>query len=239
MYFLERWPDLATLQRARPTTVQSFYILHHVRRPELIKARLDLLARAQALTQDAAVIAPAVLQVQMLTAMIRTFQRYIARFDESIAEQFAGHAESSLFRQLPGAGPQLAPRLLVAFGDNRERYPDATNLQKYAGLAPVKEKSDRQLWVHWRWNAPIFVRQTFVEWAGQTVVYFDWAGAYYARQKRAGKGHHAIIRAFAFKWIRVLWGCWHRQEAYDEGPYLTALRQRQSPLIQEMGLAST
>jgi transposase len=235
--FLERWPDLATLQKARAATVQSFYVLHRVRRPELIKSRLELVAQAQPLTQDSAVIGPAVLQVQMLTAMIKTLQRHIARFDESIQERFAAHAESALFRQLPGAGPQLAPRLLVAFGDNRQRYPDATSLQKYAGLAPVKEKSGRQLWVHWRWNAPIFVRQTFVEWAGQTVVYCDWAGVYYARQKRAGKGHHAIIRALAFKWIRVLWRCWHRQEAYDEARYLTALRQRRSPLIQDLDLA--
>jgi transposase len=237
--FLERWPDLATLKRARPATVQAFYILHRVRRPELIKARLELLQHAQALTQDPAIIAPAVLQVQMLTAMIRTLQRHVARFDDSIAEQFAAHTESTLFRQLPGAGPQLAPRLLVAFGDNRQRYPDATSLQKYAGLAPVKEKSGRQLWVHWRWNAPVFVRQTFVEWAGQTVVYCGWAGAFYARQKQAGKGHHAIIRALAFKWIRVLWRCWHRQEAYDEARYLTALRLRRSPLIQALDLAST
>jgi transposase len=237
--FLERWPDLDTLQRARPATVQSFYLQHRVRRPELIKARLDLLARAQALTKDTAIIGPAVLQVQMLTSMIRTLQRHIARFDESIAEQFAVHAESSLFRQLPGAGPQLAPRLLVAFGDNRERYPDAPSLQKYAGLAPVKEKSGRQLWVHWRWTAPVFVRQTFVEWAGQTVVYCGWAGAFYARQKRAGKGHHAIIRALAFKWIRVLWHCWKHQEAYDETRYLAALRQRRSPLIEDLDQATT
>jgi hypothetical protein len=43
--FLERWPDLATLQKARAATVQSFYVLHRVRRPELIKRDRRLLCR--------------------------------------------------------------------------------------------------------------------------------------------------------------------------------------------------
>jgi len=229
--FLERWPDLASLQRARTATVKSFYFLHSVRRPELVETRLKQIIRSQPLTRDAAIIAPAVLQVHMLVAVLRTIQRHIAQFDECIAQKFAAHAESAFFQQLPGAGPQLAPRLLVAFGDQRGRYPDASSLQKYAGLAPVKEKSGRQLWVHWRWNAPIFLRQTFVEWAGQTVVYCAWAKAFYRHQKQAGKGHHAIIRALAFKWIRILWRCWQRQEPYDEARYLEALRRKRSPLF--------
>src|SRR5208283_3307155 len=237
--FLDRWPDLATLQKARAATVRSFYFQHSVRRPELVEARLRQIAQAQPLTQDTATIVPAVLQIRMLVAVLRTLQRHIAQFDACIAEKFTAHAESAFFRQLPGAGPQLAPRLLVAFGDCRDRYPDASSLQKYAGLAPVKEKSGRQLWVHWRWNAPIFLRQTFVEWAGQTVVYCGWARAYYMHQKRAGKGHHAIIRALAFKWIRILWRCWQRQEPYDEARYLDALRRRRSPLIADLDAAPT
>jgi hypothetical protein len=40
-----------------------------------------------------------------------------------------------LFKSLPGAGAALAPRLLVAFGERRERFPNAAALQKYAGIA--------------------------------------------------------------------------------------------------------
>ena len=143
---------------------------------------------------------------------------------------FAAHPRAELFAALPGAGPALAPRLLVAFGDQPERYPTASSLQKYAGVAPVREKSGRQSWTHWRWAAPKFLRQSFVEWAGQTVVHCDWAHAYYHQQRRAGKAHHAILRALAFKWIRILWRCWHDQKPYDEQHYLAALRRQGSPL---------
>jgi transposase len=228
--FLARWPELAAAQKARPASVRGFYTRHNVRRPERIAERLALLAKARPLTTDRAVIAPALLQVKMLVAMLRVQQTHIAAFAERITAVFAAHPRAAFFRELPGAGPTFAPRLLVAFGDRRERYPAASSLQKYGGVAPVREKSGRQIWTHWRWQAPKFLRQTFVEWAGQTVVYCDWANAYYHQQRRAGKAHHAILRALAFKWLRILWRCWHDGLPYDEARYLRALQQRRSPL---------
>jgi transposase len=230
--FLSRWPELAVAQTARPASVRGFYARHNVRRPERIAERLTLLAKARSLTTDRAVIEPALLQVKMLVAMLRVQQTHIVAFTERIAAVFATHPRAAFFRELPGAGPTLAPRLLVAFGDRLERYPDASSLQKYGGVAPVREKSGRQIWTHWRWRAPKFLRQTFVEWAGQTVVYCEWANTYYHQQRRAGKAHHAVLRALAFKWLRILWRCWHDGVPYDDARYLRALHQRRSPLAQ-------
>lgn len=59
-----------------------------------------------------------------------------------------------------------------------------------------------------------------------------WAKAYYWQHRHAGKGHHGILRALAFKWrIRILWRCWQANEPYDDARYLAALRRRNSPLI--------
>ncbi|MBI3191106.1 MAG: IS110 family transposase, partial [Pedosphaera parvula] len=96
-------------------------------------------------------------------------------------------------------------------------------------VAPVREKSGQSLWTHWRWLAPVFLRQTLVEWAGQTVCYSAWAKVYYQRMKAKGKGHHAILRALAFKWIRILWKCWQTRTPYDEVRYLKQLVHRKSP----------
>lgn len=104
-------------------------------------------------------------------------------------------------------------------------------MQKYAGVAPVREKSGQKQWTHWRWTAPKFLRQSFVEWAGQTVVHCAWAQAYYQQQRRAGKAHHAVLRALAFKWIRFLWRCWKDGVLYDETRYLATLAKRGSPLV--------
>lgn len=232
--FLQRWPDLASAQKARPATLRGFYNQHTVRRPQLIEQRIALIADARPLTFDPAVIGPAVMQVTMFVELLRVLQKHVERLEARVADVFAAHPAAAFFRQLPGAGPTLAPRMLVAFGDHLERYREASHLQMASGVAPVQEKSGNQCWIHWRWNASVFQRQTFVEWAGQTVLYSTWARAYYLQQKRRGKEHPTILRSLAFKWIRILWRCWQNHEPYDEARYLEALKRRRSPLAAEI-----
>jgi len=235
--FLTRWPELAQLQRAKPATLRAFYLEHNSRRPGVIARRLERIAAARALTADRAVLDPALLQIQLLVAVLRPLQAQIERVEERIAECFAVHPEAPLFAALPGAGPALAPRLLAAFGTDRTRYPDASSIQKYGGVAPVRVKSGKQVWTHWRWNAPKFLRQSFVEWAGETVTKSAWARAYYFQQKRAGQRRQTILRALAFKWLRILWRCWHDRIPYDEARYHQALTQRKSPLATQLTAA--
>jgi transposase len=227
--FLERWPDLLTLKAARPGTLKRFYHAHNLRRPELLEQRLAFIRQAVALTTSEATLVVAVLQLRFLLDQWRVFHRHIPRLDDQIKEIFRQHPEAALFRNLPGAGPALGPRLCAAFGTIRTLHPHPASLQKLAGVAPVREKSGHQLWTHWRWQAPRFLRQTFVEWAGQTVVYCPWARAYYQHMIAKGKTHQVILRALAFKWIRVLWKCWQTHTPYDEARYLQQLLKRKSP----------
>ncbi len=227
--FLSRWPDLISLKAAKPGTLKRFYYQRQIRSDELVQERLALIAKAVALTTDEARVSVAVLQLRQLLDQLRVFHKHIPLLNAEIKVVFASHPGADLFRELPGAGPQLAPRLCVAFGTIHSLYPDPSSLQKYVGVAPVREKSGNQIWTHWRWQAPTFLRQTFVEWAGQTVRYSAWAKIYYERMLKKGKKHPAILRALAFKWIRILWKCWQDQTPYDEARYLKQLAHRKSP----------
>jgi transposase len=227
--FLKRWPDLISLKVAKPATIKRFYYQHQVRSQGLVEQRLALIAQAKALTTDDARVGVAVLYLRALLDQLEIFHQHIPRFDKAIEQTFAEHADRDLFRNLPGAGRQLAPRLCVAFGTLRPLYPDPASMQKHSGVAPVREKSGNQIWTHWRWQASTFLRQTFVEWAGQTVLYSDWAKVYYQRMIKKGKKHSMILRALAFKWIRVLWKCWQDRRPYDEDRYLKQLLHRKSP----------
>jgi transposase len=227
--FLSRWPDLISLKAAKPAEIKRFYYRHNVRSTPLVEERLAFTQKAEALTTDEARVSVAVLQVRHLVDQLRAFGKHIAIFDQEIKTAFREHPEAGLYRDLPGAGAQLAPRLCAAFGTLRSTYPDPASLQKNAGVAPVRVKSGNQLWTHWRWQAPKFLRQTFVEWAGQTVVYCPWATHYYERMKQKGKKRGAILRALAFKWIRILWKCWKDRKPYDEAAYLKQLSHRKSP----------
>jgi hypothetical protein len=88
----------------------------------------------------------------------------------------------------------------------------------------------------WRWQCPTFLRQTFVEWAGQTINKSFRAGAYYRQQRAKGSSYQAAVRALAFKWIRILYRCWQTRTPYDESTYLNALRERGSSLLQNLDL---
>jgi transposase len=229
--FLTRWPTLKHVKRAHRATLESFFHEHHVRSPQLIEERLCAIKSATPLTEDVAVIKPYQLLVLAFVEQLRVTLQAIERFDTEIATVSQTLPDYSLFRALPGAGVTLAPRLLAAFGEQRERYQSAAEVQKYAGIAPVTESSGKKRWVHSRLQCPRFLRQTFVEWAGATIPRSFWAAAYYQQQRAKGCSHHTAVRALAFKWIRILYRCWQTRTPYDESTYLNALKRRGSPLL--------
>jgi transposase len=227
--FLRRFPSLAAVKKATPSRLREFYRKHNVRSAERIEERVGLVAKAQPATSDRAVLVPAALQIQQLVDLIEQHIAHIKAYDQVIAETYAKHPKAKVFSSFPGAGKSLAPRLAAAFGDRPERYPEPAAFHKHAGLAPVMERSGSKQWVHWRWAAPKFVRQSLIEWAAQTIKYSQWASSYYHRLKAAGKSHHAILRSLAFKWTRILWRCWTDNTQYDEERYLAALASHRQP----------
>ena len=232
--FLSRWPTLKAAQLARRSTLETFFHDHHVRVGEALAKRVHAIKTATPLTTDEGVITPNVLLVQALVSQLRVTLDAIEAFDQAIAQHAQRHPDFPLFQALPGAGPVFASRLLVAFGEQRERYPSAAALQKYAGIAPVTERSGKKAWVHWRLQCPKFLRQSFVEWAAESIRHSFWAQVYYQQQREKGKAHQAAVRALAFKWIRILYRCWQERTPYDESTYLQALTRRGSSLLHHL-----
>ena len=236
--FLRRWPTLKAAQLARRSTLEAFFRDHHVRSADVVAQRLDAIKAATPLTTDEGIIAPHAVLVQALVNQLRVTLEAIATFDTAIAQRAQSHPDFPLFQALPGAGPVFASRLLVAFGEQRERYASAAARQKYAGIAPVTERSGKKSWVHWRLQCPKFLRQTFVEWAAESIRHSFWARVYYQQQRAKGKAHQAAVRALAFKWIRILFRCWQDRTPYDEAAYLNALNSRGSSLIHNLAKGS-
>lgn len=233
--FIKQWPTLTQVKRARKNTLETFFHQHNMRFAQVLENRLAAIKTATPLTKDDAIIMPYRLQTQILIEQLRVTLEGIKQYDEAIEKVAHKHVDYTLFSSLPGAGASLAPRLLVAFGEYRERYPSAADLQKYSGVAPVTERSGKKHWVHWRWQCPTFLRQTFTEWAAQTINKSFWAGQYYRQQRAKGCTYQAAVRALAFKWIRILYRCWQTGKPYDESTYLKALERRGSPLLKQAG----
>lgn len=224
--FLERWPTLEKVQKARPETLHHFFQQHHLGN-SVIDQRLDQIRRAVPATQDAAVIRCCCAEVKALVGILREIRSAISCYDEQIETVAHQHPDFAIMESLPGAGAALVPRLIAAMGTRRERYRSASELQAYSGIAPVLASSGKHRWVHWRWSCPKFVRQTFHEWATHSIRSADWAKAYYEQQRAKGRAHHVVIRALAFKWIRILFRCWKDRKLYSGEAYRQTLARRQ------------
>jgi transposase len=231
---LRRWPTLKAAHLARRSTLETFFRAHHVRAADVIDTRLQAIKRAIALTTDDGVSTPHVLLVHALIAQLRVTWQAIADFDTAMAPRAQDHPNCPVFDAVPGAGAVLAPRLLVAFGEPRERLTSAEELQQYAGIAPVTARRGKKSWVHWRLQCPTCLRQTFVAWAAESTRHAFWAQVYDPQPRDKGKAHQAAVRALAFTWIRILCRCWQDRTPYDESVYLHALKRRRAPLLHSL-----
>ena len=229
--FLSRWPSLDTLRRVRRETLAKFFRAHNSVRKEAIEKRVDSIRQAVPLVTDPAVIASSVLMVKALASQMKTTLAAIAEFDTEIEALCAVSPDFALIKSLPGAGRNYAARLTAALGSDRERWQSADELAQLSGVAPVIERSGQSCRVRWRYFCPKFLRQSFHEYAGESVRHSFWARAYYEQQRARGKSHQAAVRALAFKWIRIIYRCWQTRTPYDEVKYLEGLRRKGSSLL--------
>lgn len=222
--FLQRWPDLQTLQQEDPDAIRDFYRSYRLGK-ETIQKRLDIIEEAVPVTNDPAVIQPLRLLVQSLAGAVEKMTEGIQEYDQILSDQFEEHEDRGIWSSFPRAGTQMKPRLLAAFGDHRDHWADAEEVQIFSGMAPVTQESGNQRWVHWRWGAPNFVKQTFYEYAEHSIQGSTWANAFYEMKTEHGDSHQTAVRKLAFKWIRIMYRCWMNREPYSELTYIKALLQ--------------
>ncbi len=226
---LRRWPSLRELQRANPTTLRNCIARHLRRNEQRARELVQQIRAAKPLTTDRAIIDPSAMYVGMLVKQLVTLDESVEKFEAEIAKQFSAHPDAELFRGPPGAGVALAPRLLVAFGSDRQRFDTAFEVQCYSGIAPVTEQSGKSRHVRRRFACDKFLRQTFHEFADQAYKWCPWSKAYYQYLREKGQRHHAAVRALAFKWIRILFRCWKDRVPYDQQRYVQQLKSKAVP----------
>jgi transposase len=227
---LKRWPTLQDLKRSHPGTIKKFLVEHNSRSLKRITERIDAIYQAVPATEDEAVLQSEALAASGLLALLQTLRENIATLDQKIQALTADHPDAPIFSSLPGAGPALIPRLIVAFGSRRERFASAYEMQCYSGIAPVKEASGKHQWVHFRRSCPKFLRQTFHEYAFASTLKSGWAKIYYRHLRDNGVAHPAALRSLAYKWIRIIFRCWKDGQPYNEQLYTDSQQKRNSTL---------
>ena len=194
--FLQRWPTLQAVQKARTPQLEKFYTRHNCRRPQLIQQRIEQIGQAQPLTRDIALVAAGSAMVLALVALVRDLICRLQQWQQEISQLFVQHPDQALFASFPAAGPVFAPRLQAAFGSRRDRFASAQEVLQFSGVAPVTQRSGKSCQVHRRWARPKFVHQSFVEFAALSIPHCGWARALY--QQLRARGHRNTGPPFAW-----------------------------------------
>lgn len=233
----ERFPTFESIKKARRDTLHNAYHSLKCYQKKVVERRITTIKSAEPITTDDVIIGPAVMEAELYVHILKSINKSIEDFDLKIATLFMGHEDAFIFESLPGAGDAMAPRMMCAFGSNRELFKTAGEVQNYGGISPVRISSGTSHIVKWRFGCSRFLRQTFIEYAKASLGSSMWAAAYYHMQIARGKSHQAAVRSLAFKWIRIIFRCWQNKERYDEMKYLQSLQKRKSPLLEYFGCA--
>jgi transposase len=228
---IRRWPDPCRLQRADRRILHRVLKEHGYRNEDKRREVIDRLRSAKLLSRDRALIEPAAIVAQCLARQIPVLEKAIDTMEARIDEEMNRHPDADLFKALPGAGKTLAPRLLTAFGSQRDRFTDANEVATFSGIAPVTKKSGTSCIVHRRYACPKYLRQTFHEFADHARKWCPWSRAYYDYQRSRGMKHHATLRKLATRWIRILFRVWKSRIAYDPEKYLANIRRKNPAII--------
>jgi hypothetical protein len=79
-------------------------------------------------------------------------------------------------------------RRSVSFRSGCHRtIPARHGAQRYTGVAPVTKRSGGSERIHRRYCRSKFHRQSFHEYAKESVLWSQWAGAYYLQQRSKGR----------------------------------------------------
>jgi transposase len=228
---LDRWSDPRVLRRADRRLIRRVLSEHSIRNEDQQNEITDRIRSAQLLCDDEALILPSAMAVKLLVNQIQQSRQTIQEFDTKIAETMKQHPDAHLFMSLRGAGAALAPRLLCAFGSQRDRWANADSLAAFSGIAPATLKSGKHCQVQRRFACPKFLRQTFHEFADSARLYCPWTQARYRMLRDRGMKHHATLRKIARSWIRILFRVWQTRVPFDCDRYIAQLKRRCPAII--------
>jgi transposase len=227
LLFLKSFPTLQDALRPDISQLAAFFKENHIPRPNETASRVYIeLHKPQLQARPAIIRAKSRLAIGLIE-QIQVLNKLIKDYDREIDRVFKSHSDSQIFTSLNRAGKRLAPRLLAEWGDNRERFNSAKEVQALAGTSPTPYQSGKLSWPHFRWSCVKDFRYVMQLYAWQSTFSDPWALTYYQQKRSQGKKHHEAIRALANIWVRIIFAMWQNHEQYNQENFLAAQKNHQ------------
>ena len=123
---------------------------------------------------------------------------------------------------------------MAFLGNDRNSFNSVEDALRASEIAPVKIESGKMCIVRRRFLCDRFTQLSFVEFANSSRKSSLWAQEFYIQKKAKGMAHFCILRALAYKWIRIIYRCWKSRTPYDESVYIKALNKRPNSLFSKI-----
>ena len=104
----------------------------------------------------------------------RSHQRDWVRHRQKLQELFCRSPDQAIFRACPGPGRRWR-RACWRPGEPTASACSGRGHEVLVGSGPGHRPERQKDWVHWRLACPKFLRQTFHEFAGQSILWSPWA----------------------------------------------------------------
>ena len=164
----------------------------------------------------------------MATQLLSLVQKKKALL-QAVQTLFQRHPDHAIFDSVPGAGALLAPKLLVIFGDCRQRWPSPDDLRALAGTCPVTVESGSSRSVRFRQACNHQWRHTLQQLARCSISVSPWAATYYGNARGRGLRRSHAYRALANRWLGIIWTLWTKEVLYDEDTHLRNVLTHRRP----------
>ena len=86
--FLEKWPSLGAVKKARKQTIMNFLKMHHSRYTAVNEKRFEDIKSAMSLTDDLGVIEPNQIMIEVLVPQLKCLLESIERLDKEIKHRY-------------------------------------------------------------------------------------------------------------------------------------------------------
>jgi len=228
LHFLLRYPAPQAARALAYPDFVAFCQEYHYAWPKLLPERYA--AFQQPVPQaDPVLVLAYQNETRFLAQLLLTLVQQKAQLIREAQPLFTQHPDHTIFAALPGAGDLLAPKLLVLFGDHRDRFPTAQAVQTLAGTCPVTRQSGKQRRVTFRHACNHDYRLTMQQLALASIRESEWAASYFQQCRARGHSKSQAYRCLANRWLAIIWHLWQTRQEYDEARHLQDIHRQRRP----------
>jgi transposase len=226
--FLSAYPSARAAQTLNLEAFGTFLREHGYTHTQFIAQRYATL-QAPALIAPDSVVSAYQNQVQTLAQILLPQVRHRNAALTELTQLFDQHPDAAIFRSLPIQGDLLVPALLTKFGDHRERFPSAAEVQALAGTCPVTQASGKRRLIKFRQGCDKEFRRIAQQFAQASLLKSNWATAYWQDLRPHCHSDSHAYRILANRWLAIIWKLWYTHQPYDEVYHLKQRAARSHP----------